>query len=354
MRQSKSIHTPRHGNEDSGEVRLAKRPPSSNRGVVTPAEAGLVGGSGDISPERLGRGMAGLDALTLVLPSAYAEFLVSSPGFGVVEEMSARYFGSAERWQIPGGHLVRKFEPLRKQKVYGGSYEVWEVKGPHSANLAAAAVPLVGYATRMDYAFDFSVSADTWPPDVVREIGNPKGLKRFHSGEPGKEGEYYGSRNSERVVRIYRKDEQDEDVAETYGPLMRLEVELKGKRAKQAWGHRRAGEPRLRELAAGHLRAMLQIDVIEDVRDVPSLPPADPERVGARKILQFVSQHRVTIQALATLGLDVSKLVEPTLAALSSGAVRAHRMRLRRRLDELQGVSIDSCLELLRGSSAAG
>mgnify|MGYP001801374783 CR=1 FL=1 len=340
-----SIDIAGHGNVRPSEAaESAERPPFANRGGVTPQKTYSDALEAFIGPSHLGRGMAGIDWLTFTVPTEDARALSKGSGFILAEEGTSRPgFQASERWLIPGGEAWRRMSPREASRVFGLSYESWEAPGYPAGALAERCRSLQGYPTRVDVAFDFSVPQDLMPEDVAIAVAphaKARGLSWGVKGDRDTATQYFGSRHSDRNLRIYRRDILHPEIGQDFGPLLRIEVELRGKTGKAAWGwYRAGGRERLLRAAAGHIKQMIGVDLVDGIAGVPDIVVTDPRQKGLRAALVFLKQNAVAIQVMGELGIDMASAAAQIGLNKSGPAARKHLQRLTEKRRDLAGVT---------------
>ena len=153
----------------------------------------------------------GLDFLTVSLPDATAGLLLaesehSENGHGF------HSFRRSEERLIMGGRAWRRWEPGQPCKLWGTGYESWETSGAASDSFGMSLRGRPCKPTRVDAAWDFSVPETFTSDDFLAAIAaHVEGqiLTTGISGQAGVNTRYVGSPQSEKRLRIYRKDLQD-------------------------------------------------------------------------------------------------------------------------------------------------
>lgn len=151
-------------------------------------------------------------------------------------------FRSSEKRGIMGGFVWRRWDPYQSSKAFGLEYESIEsCEGFDAQWLVRVMRGRHAVPTRLDVAWDFRVAADAAPVQLA-ELVRPRLLQRGigtrvagslddHTAQTI----YVGSRDSARMLRVYRKDVQSPLIAGAYGPIMRVEVELRDDLARAVW-----------------------------------------------------------------------------------------------------------------------
>ena len=225
-------------------------------------------------------------------------------------------------------------------KDHGRSYESWVYNGSQATGGARIAIGIDGTRpSRIDLAFDFSCGDAATSDGFIDETWDhfkAKGLTAGISGQGGNNTRYIGSPSSERRVRIYRKDKQDEAYGRLHGPTLRVEQVIKGQHAHKLWEvYRKHGTDRLYSVGAAHLADMTGVEAYLTIDDIPELvhvEAASPANLLATNIKQNASW----LVNAYELGIDVESLV---MQAISGQGKTAKSRRLsRRRAIERAGV----------------
>jgi len=287
---------------------------------------------------REGRLGVSVDWLTGSVSSADAEAILM-PHTEPDEPGTARPgFRRSERRLTLGGRVWRRLEPLQPSKRFGDDYESWEFDGCQAAHgvdlMARCDRPKV---TRIDLAFDFSVR-DVTARELVEtiiddreDVKTPQGFGVGESGQRPHLTMYIGSMSSDRRIRIYRKDVQSPHFAFGCGPIMRVELMLKGRQAHAFWqvfgDDRQAGYA----AAAAHIREMSGLIVADDIGTVPEFVAAEiPD--DAQRLFTFLEQHGTTLHEFASSGVDLAALAAQRCESIS----RMTRHRSKQRTERLR------------------
>lgn len=319
--------------------------PERSRGGTaggTPTPPLLIGGVKQQIPNRtmypLG---AGVDFCTVTLPTESARHLLDQTGN---YEAGSGYngFQSSEQRVILGGFAWRRWNPVTPSNQFGTDYESWESSGEASRALAQLALKVPGYATRQDYAFDFGCSPDLMPRDLLplfRDHIAAKGMEASFAGPESSCTVYVGSRNSDRRLKIYRRDLKDEAlIVSGAPPMIRVEIEIKGDPCKALWFHRRTTAVDGLSIAATHIADMIGWAVYDDLSPLPDPLEATDEADAAQMLLQFIEQNASLIEAAAAVGLDLARLARVRLGTAS----RATQWRHQRRMEQINVLDHDA------------
>lgn len=280
---------------------------------------------------------SGVDWLTVTVGRTAAEGLLSwSAPCELAEGKATAGFGVTEQRKTMGGTCWRRWDPHQASKEWGTDYETWEWV---SAAAQWPAAHLRGLddvrPSRVDVAFDFSVGERVRPGGVVKpcvqHIGE-RGMTTGGSGQGGIWTRYVGAINSERRIRIYRKDAREGDIfLQTYGPVLRVELVLKDAKARAWWAVWRECQNRGIHAAAAHILEMTGRSVLATAEPVPpALVEPDPEADAAQMVLQFVEQHASALGRIQDLGVDLFALAARVRKTWPRGTrLRDEQRRLR-------------------------
>lgn len=295
----------------------------------------------------------GVDFLTATIHSDLVE--VSGLLARTVEDEAGRAvagFECSERRQCMGGECWRRYKPRQASKVNGLRYESWEWAG-ESSRFAASDLRGVGLKpTRVDVAFDLSVPADFMADDLaemVKPWAKLQGIGEGISGQNGVNTRYFGSINSPRRVRIYRKDLEDEAWAARCGPTLRVEVILKDEHAVKWWDAWCESERAGLELAAGHVLEMLGFQVRDEFADVPTIDAsADVDLVNS--VAALYRQYGDLLGDLLAVGYPLLDQVHQR----EQGASRMRRSRSKKRRKAIEEYGVESLAAVVEGVMANG
>lgn len=302
-------------------------PPIANRGVGEPQTPDNI----QTNPlSCLSPGRVSIDWLTYTLRSDRAAQIIGrydamSERAGLTTKAGGaiRGFRQSENRACLGGWFWRRWDPVTESNMYGDSYESWEASGDAAGGLASDLRATPGYATRADVAFDYfgGKSMETLKPEhvIMPQVkpesisDNPKikmktneGFIVGFRGEGGCNTGYVGTRSSDRMVRLYRKDQQSEGFADWLGPCLRTEIELRGEHAKAFWAIYRDDPDQAYRAAAAHIEAMLGVNPMPG-GTVPELP-APPELSEVDSLYAFITQTAAREEAYRARGIDLGRL----------------------------------------------
>jgi hypothetical protein len=180
--------------------------------------------------------------------------------------------------------------------------------------------------------------------DVCREHAAGLGLDIGIKGKNEVNSRYIGSEKSPRMLRIYRKDLQDETYARDFGPLMRLELVMRDRYAWAFWQAWAESERAGYDTAAGWVEYMTGFEIVPgggEYRDVR------PKRrsPAAKRVASLVSQYAVHLLAAEAAGVDLLTLASESLSRRGRHA----EGRLVALSEELQGIGdVDECMAAVR------
>lgn len=287
-----------------------------------------------------------IDWLTVTVNAAVARDLLADtrldePGY------ARPGFKRSERRLTWGGLCWRKWEPLQPSNAFGLEYESWEWSGPAAA---CAAEFLAGKAdcrpSRVDVAFDFECPESFMSDDLVPHYqpwAVSKGISLGIAGQGGVNTHNVGSKQSDRWIRIYRKDLRDPVLMNLLGPVLRIEPVLKGDLAVAWWETWRVSYDTALAGAAWHVHEMMGLRVQDSMHEVP--PLVMPESADeAEELWQFLRQHGDRLAAWNRAGVPVADLAEKYDQRPSS---RTKAMRDRRRDDRLAKLDVGELVDLL-------
>lgn len=260
-------------------------------------------------------------------------------------------FKASERRLCLGGFVWRRWHPLQTSKSYGDDYESWETEGEASRWLMDAALGEDSRASRQDYAFDFGVES-LMPRDLL-PLFRPRlealGIEPHFAGPESSCTVYIGSRQSDRRVKIYRRDLKDPALLhDGFPPMLRIELELRGQMGHALWRHRQLTGTDGLDVACTHIAHLTGYRVAEDAVPLPSPLEASPESDTAQMVFQFVQQHASMIDAADRAGVDLTRLARARLASFSRDALHRHAARCSKFLEVDSGAVESAVLGLLR------
>lgn len=270
-----------------------------------------------------------IDWLSLVVgPEQDARILALSECGGVVDRFPKppprwKGFRCGEMREWIGGLVERYTSPAIESKEHGREYALWVFRG-RQAHLAAPSVRGLGRPTRVDVAFDFEVPAE-WGAVEFADASvalRPACYRKFRmNGCDLDRTVYVGGRDAPRMVRIYRKD-LERGARWQFGPVLRIEVELKGEPAGCMWRAFQDGDERGFAMAAGELQKSLGVQV-QDEREFweVRLPAIGGDVIA--KVAHLMRQYSSVLCALEAAGVRVAILADQCRHARSRGRVRA-------------------------------
>jgi hypothetical protein len=161
------------------------------------------------------------------------------------------------------------------------------------------------------------------------------------AGDSGVFTHYVGSANSERRIRMYRKDLQDDGVLFQFGPTLRVEVVLKGDHAKAAWVQYENDADSLARVCAGHVEQMTGHAVQSE--SLEPMPLVLPEVELSSSLFALMKQHGSTLAACASVGIDVQTLARAAADASSDRSQCAWR----RRVEGWRALDVDAVVSMV-------
>ena len=304
---------------------------SSKSGIQGENPPVLTGG---LKPENLGMGKlinVSIDWLSVTVGDIGSIKLLSMSEFAE-DGKPSKGFNRSEKRICIGGHCWRKWKPLQSEKKmgFGKDYESWEFSGGQSGPHLSALVGILCKPTRIDIAFDYAVDktyfSDYWIEGVKSYLESKKHSIGV-SGQDDVNTRYIGSSQSERRIRIYRKDLQDFSVNVTLGPVLRIELVLKDRYVKAFWKIFSESEQEAFRLAASYICDMSGFSPIPDgLEELPKIEKRMPS--GAfKKLFHFIRQNAINIAAFKKAGLDWHPLAEYKHHLSQSNKVARHRYK---------------------------
>jgi hypothetical protein len=254
---------------------------------------------------------AGIDWLTVTVGELGAGALLAQSR---LEEagVAMRGFGRSESRATMGGHAWRRWEPHQPSKRWGLGYESWEWSGSDARWPASFLRSLEAQPSRVDVAFDLAVedsvrSETVIDADLQRWIESEHGMKVGAMTDDGVDvTRYVGARAADRRLRVYRKDLKDQAWLIEHGPVLRVELVLRGAWSQAWWSVWKEQELRGIEAAAAIVEEITGRRVMAAAEPVPR-PLADPgvDLDAAQYVLEFVKQHASALDAIAAMGVDL-------------------------------------------------
>lgn len=274
---------------------------------------------------------AGVDYLTVTVPAESDAELVERTAFHAPGNARPGFQFSEERLLL-GGTAWRRTNPIQPSKDYGDDYASWESSGRASDHLTRLALAVESRATRQDYAFDFACPADFYPRDILPVIRPHLDETRMVPRFVGPEHSctvYLGSPNSDRRVKIYRRDLKDPGLlADGLPPQMRVELTLTGDLGKSLWHHRRTTGVDGLAIASTHVAEIIGHAPYNDLEPLPLLRYTSEEADAAQMLLQFCKQHASTILACDARGIDLVAIANAQRGVFSRTTEWRHQQRL--------------------------
>ena len=326
------------------EPAAAEPPPFANRGVETNVNRTyeVFGG------EPFG---VGLDWLTVTMSGQVARELVAESEV-VYAGTGRKGFAKSERRGMMGGECWRRWEPVVPSSRWGLEYESWEWESGASAWPARYLAGRDCRPTRVDVAFDFIVPDDVLSDHVIeasRSFIEGKGLQIGISGAGGINTRYVGSVHSARRVRIYRKDLQDVAFALQFGPLLRVELTLRGDYVEDFWCVLCSSTDAALRRAAWHVREMMGLVVLPEAESPEPLACVSPGFDAAAKLSWVFRHSSAVLDAAFRSGVDVPGLVAAYMAQRASRTCQWRQSQLVKAIQAAGVEEVDGALRLLLG-----
>ena len=288
----------------------------------------------------------GVDFLTVTIPAGsdlvelLAATVLDEPGRAVAG------FGASEVRQCLGGTCWRRYKARQASVEWSTMYESWEWSG------SAASWPSIWLRgrlvrpTRIDLCFDFKVDDCLTSDDLAAAIAGHVERRRLSpgvSGQGGKNTRYVGSVQSEKRIRIYRKDWQDSTWAALWGPTLRVELILKRGQAEAFWAMWSRDTAAAMAAAAGIVADMIGYRVRDDVAAAPELVQPEASAL-AERVVMLLDQCGATMVSLVDSGLPLIDLARVRLAAAS----RATKWRSDKLAKSVQEIGVGELVALVR------
>lgn len=246
-------------------------------------------------------------------------------------------FARSERRICMAGSCTRRFDPHTRSKRWGLDYESWVYSGATARYAMDSLIRKDCKPTRIDIAFDFDVHPDTLPEDIellIVQACEDRGLGLHHSGPRKGYTLYVGSRTSERMIRVYRRDLKDPLLALEGASILRVELELKGALCLAYWRDMAQSGSTGFEVASMHILDMIGYSPWDQLKHLPDVRRVDDETDATQMVFQFVRQNAVMIEACSLYGLDIQAMARLRLLDAS----RMQDCRLRKKLAVMSGM----------------
>lgn len=295
----------------------------------------------------------GVDWLTLSVPDEVAGHLLGETD-RAGDGHAGRGFRQSEERLCVGGRVWRRWGPFQPSKQWGTSYESWEWDGCQARAAARAMRGRDGRPSRVDVAFDFSCSPELTACQLVegwRSEGQPSqsvgGQTMAVSGDEPWLTRYVGAQSSDRRIRVYRKDVQDPTF--DLGAVMRVELVLKDRRAREWWAVWQRDEDSALAAAAAHVEAMTGWAPLPESGELPEREAVESADVVG-ELFAFVQQHGQSIATWESMGVPVVELCMERAAQ----AGRSGRCRMRQRAARIAAQGVDAVVGAVRVLLAGG
>jgi hypothetical protein len=265
----------------------------------------------------------GLDFLTVSVPTEVGKGIEIRTQFEE-EGHAGKGFRRSQRRMCPGGFCWRRSDPREASKDFGLDYESWQF--PSGAALFAGDY-LIDKRCRpsyLDVAFDICVDPSMTADRFIECVRPFTKLSLGVQGENDVNTRYIGARDSDRRIKVYRKDLQKGLLfAEEFGPILRVELTLKDQYARQWWIAFKADKALAWAAAAQTIRSMCGASIGSDFATLPPLPKLDPQADIAQQIFTFMRQNGSMIYALHACGIDLGTRISSQVRR--GGKLQKHR-----------------------------
>lgn len=288
----------------------------------------------------------GVDFLTVTVPAGrdladlLAETRLDEPGRAV------RGFQASETRLSLGGSCWRRYRARQASREWSTFYESWEWSGSSASWPSLWLRGRLVRPTRVDLAFDFRVDDCFTADDLAGAIaghGERRGLSPGVCGQGGRNTRYVGSSQSEKRIRIYRKDWQDDTWAALWGPTLRVELVLKGSQAAAWWGMWAEDTAAAMAAGAGIVADMIGWRVRDDLAPAPEVVQPEASAL-AERVLSLLDQCGATLVGLVDAGVPVVDLARVRLAVSS----RATKWRVGKIGETVEEVGLEQLVWLVR------
>ncbi|MEX2215091.1 MAG: hypothetical protein WD768_13230 [Phycisphaeraceae bacterium] len=243
-------------------------------------------------------------------------------------------FKQSELRTCQGGECWRRWNPVNKSPEWGTEYESWKFPGVAAKWAAEFLRGKEGRPSWIDFAFDYECDAGYLADhliDAVKGHTDERGLSVGIAGRDDVNTRYVGAPSSDRRVKVYRKDLQSAAWAANFGPVLRVELTVKGKQAVALWLPWQVGKEEAATVAAAHLLDLLGLRVRPRVGEVPELPRIEGAAIADR-VYTFLDQYAPMMAVLESMGLSWSELVHRRASMVN----RMGRTRMKKLAGEVQ------------------
>lgn len=304
----------------------------------------------------------GIDFLTLSMGSQTAADLLAVT---LPHDDGGRVAGFAQSEQrlCLGGKIWRRWDPHQSAKVWGNEYESWEASGFESQWLSKWAPGRDVRPSRVDIAFDYEVTDDVLSDRIRESIEDPahpgftrEGVSLGINGQAGTNTHYVGAFESERRIRIYRRDLLHAYLVQQVGhPILRVELQLKRAHARAWWDlwatDATNGTKHAYEAAAAHVYAMCGLVVRDVVGTVPNIVHPDASGNAGQAVFQFITQHVRMLKACHDAGVDLVSLTNEA-DAIASDRTSRRAVNTSREFQSVGADDIESVVRMLLTAKA--
>lgn len=244
-------------------------------------------------------------------------------------------FKQTERRTTMGGICWRRWQPQSESVTWGLDYESWEWDGGKGGGSDSAADMLRGIdvrPSRVDVAFDFSCSESVTPELVVCSDQVQKHCERIGvtadgvTGSGGVFTRYIGASTSAMMIRIYRKDLQNQILGEMLGPVLRVELVMRDHYARAWWAVWEHSKQEAYRWAAAQVHRLSSMIVVDGDLPIPEI--VHPETRAAEPVLAIIQQYASMLVACREAGIDLHALAAAQVGAMSRAGKHRHAKRV--------------------------
>jgi len=268
----------------------------------------------------------------------FKESFGKQPGFSRSE--SRTYFSY---------EIFRRFDPIQSSLKFGRDYESWMFRSVASHLmtqylLTVPGVADISYPSRIDLTYDFECPSEYYPASFIDDHRSKIKERRLEVHTAGPEfigTRYIGSRKSDDYVRIYRKDLEDDSYKK---PVLRIELEIKGDRAKLYWSEACTfGLERVMRGGSAAFWVKTGFELLPDSLEMPSCPPSKVAPF-ADSFCSMLYQYGPILFAADRAGIDLAGFAQYRVENSS----RNTKWRFDQKCRELDGLDLaDLCSQIM-------
>jgi hypothetical protein len=287
--------------------------------------------TGGLKPENINMGNLAdihFDFLTVLVSSEGRSKLLKITQFAQMGH-PIRGFNKSEKRLGSGGYCWRKMEPLQEEKRFGfgRDYECWEFPGFMATTILPHLIDVKCKVTRIDIAFDYYVNddyfSDNWIDDI-KQYSKSKGISDGISGQNDINTRYVGSDQSQRRIRVYRKDLQ----MLSPKPLLRIELVLKDEYVLAFWPVVCESFDKAYRVAAKHIEEMTSfIPIPENLETLPHIEKKVPSNI-IKRLFYFIKQYGVFAKVCQNTGIGIQSLIDHKYEKSLNDKVSRHRAKI--------------------------